>query len=198
MELTEETEDIAPIIVPNIIIERPLETIVEETLENEEFDIKSPPQILDSENLSIVDRIKNSLSPCTIEESAPNKGEEFSKNPIKDDLNSLISSEFSRDLRQSAADLVSINHHRFGDLAKISQVKQDLLHKLQILVDEERGTLERDLSRKIEELETMKRRHKEEEDRIANEIDILSQKLENLTPLTAKYNLNNLNSCKRF
>ncbi|XP_040565115.1 uncharacterized protein [Lepeophtheirus salmonis] len=86
---------------------------------------------------------------------------------------------FSRDLRGSAADIISMTS-RFGDLARISRVKEDLLKKLDYLIEEERRQLENDLSKKFEELDRTKRRHREEEDRIEFEISLLSEKLENL------------------
>ena len=47
---------------------------------------------------------------------------------------------------------------RFGDLARISQVKEELVRNLRLLVAEERRQLEADLARKLEELDEMKRR----------------------------------------
>ena len=55
------------------------------------------------------------------------------------------------------------------------------MFKLQVLMDEERRQLEEDLGRKLEELHKMKKRHQEEETRVQEEIQTLSEKLDNLT-----------------
>ena len=70
---------------------------------------------------------------------------------------------------------------RFGDLAHISKVKNELVYKLKMLMEEERRQLEEDLGRKLEELHKMKKRHQEEETRVETEIQALSEKLDNLT-----------------
>ena len=69
---------------------------------------------------------------------------------------------------------------RFGDLAHISKVKNELVYKLKMLMEEERRQLEEDLGRKLEELHNMKKRHQEEETRVETEIQALSEKLDNL------------------
>jgi hypothetical protein len=70
---------------------------------------------------------------------------------------------------------------RFGDLARISQVKDELVRNLKLLVDEEKRQLENDLGRKLEELDKMKKRHREEENRVEKEIGVLTEKMDNLT-----------------
>lgn len=82
--------------------------------------------------------------------------------------------------RPSFADKSANPLSRFGDLARISKAKEDLVSRLTCLIDEEKRQLETDLARKIEEFENMKKRHREEEDRVQNEISLLSEKLENL------------------
>ena len=73
--------------------------------------------------------------------------------------------------------------HRYANmsnLTQISKVKEDLVMKLTFLVDEERRQLERDLGRKLEELDDMKKRHREEEDLLEQQVQLLSEKLDNL------------------
>ena len=69
---------------------------------------------------------------------------------------------------------------RFGDLERISQVKEELVRNLRLLVAEERRQLEADLARKLEELEEMKRRHREEEARLQREVAMLTEKMDSL------------------
>ena len=72
------------------------------------------------------------------------------------------------------------DRYRFGDLARISQVKEELVRNLRLLVAEERRQLEADLARKLEELDEMKRRHREEEARVQREIALLTEKMDSL------------------
>ena len=72
------------------------------------------------------------------------------------------------------------DRYRFGDLARISQVKEELVRNLRLLVAEERRQLESDLARKLQELDEMKRRHREEEERVQREVAILTDKMDSL------------------
>ena len=65
-------------------------------------------------------------------------------------------------------------------MERISQVKEELVRNLRLLVAEERRQLEADLARKLEELEEMKRRHREEEARLQREVAMLTEKMDSL------------------
>ena len=54
------------------------------------------------------------------------------------------------------------------------------MRNLRLLVAEERRQLEADLARKLEELEEMKRRHREEEARLQREVAMLTEKMDSL------------------
>ena len=54
------------------------------------------------------------------------------------------------------------------------------MRNLRLLVAEERRQLEADLARKLEELEGMKRRHREEEARLQREVAMLTEKMDSL------------------
>ena len=59
-------------------------------------------------------------------------------------------------------------------------MKEELVRNLRLLVAEERRQLEADLARKLEELDEMKRRHREEEARVQREIALLTEKMDSL------------------
>ena len=65
-------------------------------------------------------------------------------------------------------------------MERISQVKEELVRNLRLLVAEERRQLEADLARKLEELEETKRRHREEEARLQREVAMLTEKMDSL------------------
>ena len=76
--------------------------------------------------------------------------------------------------------LFHINFSRLSDMTRISREKEDLVRRLRFLMDVERDGLEVELARRIEELEEMKKRHREEETKIQLEITGISEKLDSL------------------
>ena len=59
-------------------------------------------------------------------------------------------------------------------------MKEELVRNLRLLVAEERRQLETDLARKLQELDEMKRRHREEEERVQREVALLTDKMDSL------------------
>lgn len=73
-------------------------------------------------------------------------------------------------------------------MTRISREKEDLVRRLRFLMDVERDGLEVELGRRLEELEEMKKRHREEETKLQLEITSLSEKLDNLPSMPAANN----------
>ena len=65
-------------------------------------------------------------------------------------------------------------------MTRISREKEDLVRRLRFLMDVERDGLEVELGRRLEELEEMKKRHREEETKLELEITTISEKLDGL------------------
>ena len=74
-------------------------------------------------------------------------------------------------------------------MTRISREKEDLVRRLRFLMDVERDGLEVELGRRIEELEEMKKRHREEETKLQLEITSLSEKLDSLPSMPAASHL---------
>ena len=74
-------------------------------------------------------------------------------------------------------------------MTRISREKEDLVRRLRFLMDAERDGLEFELGKRIEELEEMKKRHREEETKLQLEITTLSEKLDSLPAVPAASNL---------
>ena len=70
-------------------------------------------------------------------------------------------------------------------MTRISREKEDLVRRLRFLMDVERDGLEVELGRRLEELEEMKKRHREEEIKLQNEITAISEKLDSLPSMPA-------------
>ncbi len=54
------------------------------------------------------------------------------------------------------------------------------MRNLKILMAEEKRQIESDLGRKLEELDLMKKRHREEEARVEGDIAVLTEKLDSI------------------
>ena len=78
-------------------------------------------------------------------------------------------------------------------MTRISREKEDLVRRLRLLMDVERSGIEVELAGRIEELENMKKRHREEETKLQLEITSLSEKLDSLVSLPPV-----LNSIQRY
>ena len=63
-----------------------------------------------------------------------------------------------------------------------------MVRRLRLLMDVERAGVEVELARRLEELEEMKRRHREEETKLQLEITTLSEKLDSLISLPPAHN----------
>merc|ERR1711994_1056886 len=84
--------------------------------------------------------------------------------------------DYAADLLQSPGEIRSPSS--LGDMTRISREKEDLVRRLRFLMDVERDGLEVELGRRLEELEEMKKRHREEETKLQLEITSLSEKLD--------------------
>ena len=76
-----------------------------------------------------------------------------------------------------------------NDMTRISREKEDLVRRLRFLMDVERDVLEVELGRRLEELDQMKKRHREEESKLQLEITAISEKLDSLATATSAHNL---------
>ena len=65
-------------------------------------------------------------------------------------------------------------------MQRIAKAKEELVTKLNRLVEEERHQLETDVQQRIEALESMRARHRREEEDAEKEIAGLTEKLERL------------------
>ena len=65
-------------------------------------------------------------------------------------------------------------------MQRIAKAKEELVTKLNRLVEEERHQLETDVQQRIEALESMRARHRREEEDAEKEIAELTEKLERL------------------
>ena len=74
-------------------------------------------------------------------------------------------------------------------MTRISREKEDLVRRLRFLMDVERDGLEVELGRRLEELDEMKKRHREEETKLQLEITTISEKLDSLATAPAAQNL---------
>ena len=81
-----------------------------------------------------------------------------------------------------------LNTSSLSDMTRISREKEDLVRRLRFLMDVERDGLEVELARRLEELEEMKKRHKEEETKLEMEITAISEKLDGLALAPSAHN----------